>query len=145
MCLLHGVWRCASGHQSTGWASDRKLPLYAESGRLTGQLDQLTLRTVLGQLPKLLGPDYVAPDAELEKVISVRLHKKPLCRALLKILALWDYAFTLNTAGNITTLHMMAKVSSELSLLNKKAKCWGPESPKQKVRELQNYGLAGHG
>lgn len=126
-------------------ASDRQIPLYVHSGRLTGQLDQVPLRTVLGQLQKQLGLDYVAPDAELEKVISVRLQKEPLPRALSKILAHWDYAFTLNAAGSIATLHVMTKVSRELSLADKMAKGRGLESPAQNANSLQEYGLVDNG
>lgn len=130
-----------------GWALafDRQIPLHVDSGRVTGQLRQVSLRTVLGQLHKELGLNYVAPDAELEKVISVRLQKEPLHRALSKILVQWDYAFTLNAAGNITTLHVMARGAPEVSLSDKKAKGWGPESSGQKTRAIPKYGLADHG
>jgi hypothetical protein len=141
--VLLGISLC--GLPDWALASDRQIPLHVDSGRLTGQLNQVTLRTVLGQLHKQLGLDYVAPDAELEKVISVRLQKEPLPRALSKILAHWDYAFTLNAAGNITTLHVMAKVSPEVSLADKMAKGRGSESPEQKASALQKYGLADHG
>ncbi|MBA3611693.1 MAG: hypothetical protein H0W49_02005 [Nitrospirales bacterium] len=141
--VLLGISLC--GMPDRALASDRQIPLYVDSGRLTGQLNQVPLRTVLGQLQKQLGLDYVAPDAELEKVISVRLQKEPLSRALSKILAHWDYAFTLNAAGNITTLHVMTKVSPELSLADKMAKAKGLESPEQNANSLQKYGLADKG
>lgn len=105
----------------------------------------MPLCTVLGQLQKQLGLDYVAPYAELEKVISVRLQKEPLPRALSKILAHWNYAFTVNAAGNITTLHVMTKVSPEVSLADKMAKGRGLESPEQNANSLQKYGLADNG
>lgn len=136
---------CLCGLPDWALASDGQIPLHVDSGRLTGQLDQVTLRTVLGQLHKQMGLDYVAPEAELEKVISVRLQKEPLHRALSKILAQWDYAFTLNAAGNITTLHVMTKVSPELSLADKMAKGRGLESPEQNANPPQKYGLAGNG
>ncbi len=127
-------------------ASDRKISLYVDSGRLTVQWNQVTLRTVLGQLHKQLGLEYVAPDVELEKVISVRLQNEPLPRALSKILAHWDYAFTLNAAGNIIRLHVMPKMSPELSLADKMAKGRGLESPEQKnANSLQKYGLVDNG
>ncbi|GJL58730.1 MAG: hypothetical protein NPIRA03_15870 [Nitrospirales bacterium] len=132
------------GLPDRAWASDRQIQLHVDSGRWTGQLEQVTLRTVLGQLHKQLGVEYVAPDAELEKVISARLQNEPLHRALSKILAQWDYAFTLNAAGTITTLHVMAKMSSEVSLSGKTAKGWGPEPYEQKDSALPRYGLAGH-
>ncbi|HSF08546.1 MAG TPA: hypothetical protein VLA60_03970 [Nitrospirales bacterium] len=141
--VLLGISLC--GLPDWGLASDLQIPLHVDSGRLTGQLNQVTLRTVLGQLHKELGLDYVAPDVELEKVISVRLQKEPLHRALSKILVQWDYAFTLNAAGNITTLHVMAKVSPEVSLSDKKAKGWGPESSEEHANSLQKYGLADNG
>jgi hypothetical protein len=141
--VLLGISLC--GLSDWALAFDRQIPLHVDSGRVTGQLHQVSLRTVLGQLHKELGLDYVAPDAELEKVISVRLQKEPLHRALSKILVQWDYAFTLNAAGNITTLHVMAKVSPEVSLSDKKAKGWGPESSGQKTSAFPKHGLAGDG
>ena len=141
--VLLGITLC--GLPDMALSSDRQIPLHVDSGRVTGQLHQVTLRTILGQLHKELGLDYVAPDAELEKVISVRLQKEPLHRALSKILVQWDYAFTLNAAGNITTLHVMPKVAPEVSLSDKNAKVWGPGSSGQKTSALPKNGLAGHG
>lgn len=131
----------------TGWAlaSDQLVRLSVDSGRLTGQLTQVTLRAVLGQLHDQLGVDYVAPDAELEKVISVSLQKEPLSRALSKILAPWDYAFTLDAGGNIKTLYVTAKASPETSLAHTVAKSGGSESRKQRVSELQRHGQVDHG
>lgn len=140
--MLLGIILC--GLPDRGWASDRQIQLHVDSGRLTGQLEQVTLRTVLGQLHKQLGVEFVAPDAELEKVISARLQNEPLHRALSKILAQWDYAFTLNAGGTITTLHVMAKMSSEVSLTGKTAKGWKPKPSGQKVIALPRYGLPGH-
>jgi hypothetical protein len=94
-------------------ASDSLLHLHVDSGRLTGRLTHMTLHEVLGQLHDQLGIDYVVSDAELEKVISVTLQKEPVSMALSKILAQWDYAFTVNTAGKIKTLYVMAKVPPE--------------------------------
>ncbi len=141
--VLLGISLC--GLPDWALASDRQIPLHVDSGRLTIQLHQVSLRTVLGQLHRQLGLDYVAPDAELDKVISVRLQNEPLHRALSKILVQWDYAFTLNAAGKITTLHVMAKVSPEVSQSDKKAKGRGPESSGQKTSAVPKYGLAGHG
>lgn len=140
--VLLGITLC--GLPDMALSSDRQIPLRVDSGGVTGQLHQVTLRTVLAQLHKELGLDYVAPDAELEKVISVRLQKEPLHRALSKILVHWDYAFTLNAAGNITNLHVMPKVAPEVFLSEKNAKGWGPESSGQKTRALPKYGLTGH-
>jgi hypothetical protein len=130
----------------TGWAlaSSPVVRLHVDSGRLTAQLIQVTLRTVLSQLHDQLGINYVAPDAELGKVLSVTLQKEPLSRALSKILAPWDYAFTLDAAGQIKTLYVMAKVSPEASLANTMTKSGGPVSSKQKVSELQRPGRRDH-
>jgi hypothetical protein len=141
--VLLGISLC--GLPDMVLATDRQVPLHVDSGGLTGQLHQVSLRTVLGQLQKQLGLDYVAPDAELEKVISVRLQNEPLHRALSKILGQWDYAFTLNAAGQITTLHVMAKVSPEVSLSDKKVKDWEREPSGQKASAVPKSGLGSHG
>ncbi|MGP0595003.1 hypothetical protein ACTRXD_20995 [Nitrospira sp. T9] len=141
--VLLGTSLC--GLPDMALASDRQIPLHVDSGRMTGQLHQVSLRTVLGQLQKQLGLDYVAPDAEMEKVISVRLQNEPLHRALSKILVQWDYAFTLNAAGKITTLHVMAKVSPEASLADKRIKSPGREPSGQKISAVPKNGLAGYG
>jgi hypothetical protein len=147
LIVCGGVLLSVSMLGLTGWAlaSDPLVRLHVDSGRLTGQLTQVTLRAVLGQLHNQLGIDYVAPDAELGKVISVTLQKEPLSRALSKILAAWDYAFTLDAAGNIKTLYVTAKVAPETSLADMMAKGGRPESHEQKVSELQRHGWAGHG
>jgi hypothetical protein len=131
----------------TGWAlaSDPPLRIHVDSGRLTGQLNQVTLGAVLGQLHDQLGINFVAPDAELGKVISVTLRKEPLSRALSKILAPWDYAFTLDAGGKIKTLYVTAKVSPEPSLAGTMAKSRRPESHEQRVSELQGHGRVDHG
>lgn len=130
--LLHGLCAVILGISLCGmpdWAlaSDRQVPLYVDSGRLTSQLNQVPLRRVLVQLQKQLSLDYVTPDAELEKVILVRWQNESLPRAFSKILAHWDYAFTLNVAGNITRLHVMTKVWPEVSLADKMAEVKGVE------------------
>jgi len=131
----------------TGWvlASTPLGGLHVDSGRLTGQLTQVTLRTVLNQLHDQLGIDYVAPDAELGKVISVTLQKEPLAKALSKILAPWDYAFRLDAAGNIKTLYVTAKVSPEASLDDTIAKGGRLPSHEQKFIEGKRHGRADHG
>jgi hypothetical protein len=130
----------------TGWAlaSGPVVRIHVDSGRLTAQLTQVPLRAVLGQLHDQLGIDYVAPHAELGKVISVTLQQEPLSGALSKILAPWDYAFTLNAAGQIKTLYVMAKVSPESSLADTRTKSGGPVSSEQKVSELQRLGRRDH-
>ncbi len=133
------------GPTSWAMASGPLVRLHVDSGRLTGQLTQVTLGAVLGKLHDQLGIAYVAPDRELRKVISVTLHKDPLSKALSKILAPWDYAFTLDAVGNIKTLYVTAKVAPETSLADMMAKGGRPESHEQKVSELQRQGQVGHG
>lgn len=142
LVVCSGVLLSVSMLGMTGWAlaSDPVVRLHVDSGRLTAQLTQVTLRTVLSQLHDQLGIDCVAPEAELGKVISVTLQKEPLSRALSKILAPWDYAFTLGAAGQIKTLYVMAKVSPESFLTDTMTKNGGPESHKQKASELQRHG-----
>lgn len=84
-------------------------PLRVEGDRLTGHLSQVTLRTVLEQLQKQLGIKYEAPVEELNKVISVDLQQDKILPALAKILAQWDYAFTVNAAGRLQFLYVTAK------------------------------------
>jgi hypothetical protein len=69
----------------------------------------VTLRTVLEQLQKQLGIAYEAPAGELDKVISVDLQQAPILPALAKILAPWDYAFTVNAAGHLQFLYVTPK------------------------------------
>lgn len=133
------------GLASWALASAPQVRLQIDSGRLTGQLTQVTLHAVLGQLHEQLGIDYVAPDSELGKMISVTLKKEPLVSALSKILAPWDYAFTLDAGGNIKTLYVTAKVSPESSLANTMVKSMKSDSRKPSVSELQRHGQVDHG
>jgi hypothetical protein len=120
-------------------ASDSLLHLHVDSDRLTGRLTHMTLHEVLGQLHDQLGIDYVVPDAELEKIISVTLQKEPVSMALSKILARWDYAFTVNTAGKIKTLYVMAKVPPEELVPEATNHVEAMEEPYgEDVRELSN-------
>jgi hypothetical protein len=64
---------------------------------------------VLEQLQKQLGVTYEAPEEELNKVISVDLQQVPILPALAKILAPWDYAFTVNSAGHLQFLYVTSK------------------------------------
>ena len=109
-------------------ASDPLVRLHVESGRLTAQLSQVTLRAVLGRLHDHLGIKYVVPAGELGKMVSVTLQQEPLTMALAKILAPWDYAFTLDPVGNIKTIYVMAKVSQESSSADTRIKGKGRES-----------------
>jgi len=147
LIVCGGVLLSVSMPGLTGWAlaSDPLVGLHFDSGRLTGQLTQVTLRAVLGQLHDKLGIDFVAPDAELGKVISVTLQKEPLSKALSKILASWDYAVTLDASRNIKTIYVTAKVSPETSIADTMAKMGRPESHEQKVSELQKYRGSDHG
>ncbi|MFZ1747395.1 MAG: hypothetical protein WAU17_15875 [Nitrospirales bacterium] len=92
-----------------GMALTREVPLQVEGDRLTGHLSQVTLRTVLEQLQKQLGIKYEAPVEELNKVISVDLQQDKILPALAKILAQWDYAFTVNAAGRLQFLYVTPK------------------------------------
>jgi len=96
-----------------GWASTAEGLLQLEGDRLTGHLSQVTLRTVLEQLRKQLGITYEAPSGELDKVISVDLQQVPVIPALAKILAPWDYAFTVNSAGHLQFLYVTPKAPPE--------------------------------
>lgn len=147
LVVCGGLLLSVSVNGLTGWAltSDPLVRLHVDSGRLTGQLTQVTLRTVLGQLHDQLGIDFVAPDAELRKVISITLQREPLPSALSKILAPWDYAFTLDAAGNIKILYVMAKVSPEASLADTMVESGGLQSHQQKGSELQRQGRADYG
>lgn len=145
VCRLIGVCGvillCVTMLGRTGWAlaSDSLVRLHVDSGRLTGQLTQVPLRAVLGQLHAQLGIDYVAPAGELEKVISVTLRKEPLSKALSMILAPWDYAFTFDAAGNVKTVYVIAKVSPETSLAVTMAKSGGVGNREDKAGELQGH------
>ena len=92
-----------------GMALTPEGPLHVEGDRLTGHLSQVTLRTVLEQLQKELGIKYEAPVEELNKVISVDLQQDKILPALAKILAQWDYAFTVNAAGRLQFLYVTPK------------------------------------
>lgn len=98
------------GLKGGGWALTQETSLLkVEENRLTGHLSQVTLRTVLDQLQKELGIVYEAPAGELDKVISVDLQQDPILPALAKILATWDYAFTMNAAGHVQFLYVTPK------------------------------------
>jgi hypothetical protein len=97
------------GLSGGGWALAQDIPLQVEGDRLTGHLSQVPLRTVLEQLQKQLGIAYEAPAGELDKVISVDLQQDPILPALAKILAAWDYAFTMNAAGRLQFLYVTPK------------------------------------
>lgn len=92
-----------------GRALTQEVPLQVEGDRLTAHLSQVTLRTVLEQLQKQLGIKYEAPVEELNKVISVDLQQDKILPALAKILAPWDYAFTVNAAGRLQFLYVTPK------------------------------------
>ena len=92
-----------------GLALHSDVLLHVEGDRLTGHLSQVPLRTVLEQLQKELGIVYEVPKGELDKVISVDLQQDPILPALAKILAPWDYAFTMNAAGHVQFLYVTLK------------------------------------
>lgn len=97
------------GTLGEGMALTPEVPLQVEGDRLTGHLSQVPLRTVLEQLQKQLGIKYEAPVEELNKVISVDLQQDKILPALAKILAPWDYAFTVNAAGRLQFLYVTPK------------------------------------
>ncbi|MBA3612807.1 MAG: hypothetical protein H0W49_07800 [Nitrospirales bacterium] len=99
------------GLRGGGVALTPEIPLRVEGDRLTGHLSQVTLRTVLEQLQKQLGVKYEAPVEELNKVISVDLQHDKILPALAKILAQWDYAFTVNAAGRLQFLYVTPKAA----------------------------------
>jgi hypothetical protein len=133
MCVA--ALHIAAMAESTGWALASDLRI--DSGRLTGYLTRVPLRAVLNHLHDQLGIDYVASDAELEKVISVTLQREPLSRALSKILAPWDYAFTLDASGSIKILYVMAKESSKSSITDMMDKEGRRQTHEQKRRTIQ--------
>lgn len=92
-----------------GLALTPELSLQVEGDRLTGHFSQVPLRTVLEQLQKQLGIAYEVPVGELDKVISVDLQQDPILPALAKILAPWDYAFTMNAGGHVQFLYVTPK------------------------------------
>lgn len=97
------------GLRGWGGALTPEAPLQVEGDRLTGHLSQVTLRTVLEQLQKELGIKYEAPVEELNKFVSVNLRQDKILPALAKILAQWDYAFTVNAAGRLQFLYVTPK------------------------------------
>jgi hypothetical protein len=97
------------GFHGTGWASNPEIPLQVEGDRLTGNLPHVTLGAVLKQLQQQLGIDYEVPAEELDTVISVDLQQVPILPALARILAPWDYAFTVNAAGQLQFLYVTPK------------------------------------
>ncbi len=107
--LVLGIFLIFGTLMGQGMASTPEVPLQVEGDRLTGHLSQVPLRTVLEQLQKQLGIKYEAPVEELNKVISVDLHQDKILPALAKILAQWDYAFTVNAAGRLQYLYVTPK------------------------------------
>lgn len=97
------------GLSGKGWALTPEVPLQVEGDRLTAHLSQVPLRTVLEQLQKQLGITYEVPAGELDNLISVDLQQTPILPALAKILAPWDYAFTVNAGGHLRSLYITPK------------------------------------
>ena len=107
--LVVMVFLMVVAFRGVGGALTLDAPLQLEGDRLTGHLSQVPLRTVLQQLQKQLGITYEAPAGELDKIISVDLQQTPILPALAKILAPWDYAFTVNAAGHLQFLYITPK------------------------------------
>ncbi len=103
------VFIMLGGPRGEGWALTSEVPLQVEGDRLTAHLSQVPLRTVLEQLQKQLGFTYEVPAGELDNLISVDLQQTPILPALAKILAPWDYAFTVNAGGHLRSLYITPK------------------------------------
>jgi hypothetical protein len=99
------------GLKGGGLALSQDGPLQLDGDRLTGHLSQVPLRIVLEQLQKQLGIIYEVPAGELDTVISVDLEQEPIVPALGKILAPWDYAFTMNAGGHLRFLYITPKAA----------------------------------
>lgn len=141
LLMCGGVWL---GIPVWGWAggvlaSESPARLSIHAGRLSGQLTQVPLGAVLGQLKNQLHIQYVAPDAELRKRISVTLQKEPVSEALSKILAPWDYAFTLDAAGKIKIVYVMAKTGPEAPLAEMRPSGGKTEPHQQAVQDDLRY------
>jgi hypothetical protein len=109
MGLLLVTFLLLGSLRAEGWALTTDTHLLVEGDRLTGHLSQVTLRTVLEQLQKQFGLTYEVPTSELDHVISIDLQQTPIIPALAKILAPWDYAFTVNGAGRLQFLYITPK------------------------------------
>ena len=107
--LLLMIFFLLVGFNGKGWALTPEVPLQVEGNRLTAHLSKVTLRTVLEQLQKQLGVAYEVPEGELDTLISVDLEQTPILPALAKILAPWDYAFTVNAGGHLRFLYITPK------------------------------------
>ena len=59
-------------------------PLQIRQERVTGRVNQLSLRLILDQFQEQLGIEYQAPKEELEQPVSVDLQGESLPRALAK-------------------------------------------------------------
>ena len=98
------------GHGGVGLASRVIGPLQIHHESVTGSVSQLPLRLILDQFKEQLGVEYQAPKDELEQRVSVDLHGEALPEALAKILAQWDYALTIDSAGKVQKIIVVRKI-----------------------------------
>lgn len=144
MCGGIGTGMALAGGMPGGApASESGSQLSVKAGRLTGRLTQVTLRTVLEQLEKQLNIRYVVPDEALDTRVSLMVNNEPIAEALAKMLAPWDYAFSLDAGGNITTLYIMAKELPETTLADARSSGGKSENTGRNGRELLSHGRSG--
>jgi len=99
-----------AGTSGVGLPSTVIEPLQIHHESVTGSVSQLPLRRILDQFQEQLGVEYKAPKEELEQRVSVDLHGESLPQALAKILAQWDYALTIDSAGRVQEIFVVRKI-----------------------------------
>ena len=99
-----------AGTSGVGLPSTVIEPLQIHHESITGSVSQLPLRLILDQFQEQLGVEYQAPKEELDQRVSVDLHGESLPQALAKILAQWDYALTIDSAGRVQEIFVMRKI-----------------------------------
>lgn len=133
----------AEGVSGGAPASESISQLSVKAGRLTGRLTHVTLRTVLEQLEKQLNIRSMVPDEELDTRVSLMVNNEPIAEALAKMLAPWDYAFSLDAGGNITTLYIMAKELPEMTLADARPSGGKSENAGRNGREFLSHERSG--
>ncbi len=98
------------GQGGFGWASTEASPLQISQDGVSGIVTQLPLQRLLDQFQTQLGIDYQAAQEELDKLVSVDLQQESVQGALEKILASWDYAFKMDSAGHIQHIFVLKKI-----------------------------------
>jgi hypothetical protein len=97
------------GIGGVGVAAETHAVLQIHGDRITGVLNQVPLRRVLGQLQEKLAIEYVVPGEELDKPVSANLSGEPVPKALSKILASWDYALQVDQQGRVHQIFVVSK------------------------------------